>query len=112
MYKSVLESIGNTPLVEIRKLNPSKTVKIYAKLEYFNPGGSVKDRIALYMVNEAEKRGSYLVIRSSWRRRAVIQESALLSLLRPKGTDYVWLCLNLPVRRERESLKQWEPSYT
>ena len=57
MYKSVLESIGNTPLVEIRKLNPSKKVKIYAKLEYFNPGGSVKDRIALYMVNEAEKRG-------------------------------------------------------
>ena len=57
MYKSILESIGNTPLVEIRKLNPSKKVKIYAKLEYFNPGGSVKDRIALYMVNEAEKRG-------------------------------------------------------
>ena len=57
MYKSVLESIGNTPLVEICKLNPSKKVKIYAKLEYFNPGGSVKDRIALYMVNEAEKRG-------------------------------------------------------
>jgi len=43
--------------VEIRNLNPSKKVKIYAKLEYFNPGGSVKDRIALYMVNEAEKRG-------------------------------------------------------
>ena len=57
MYKSILESIGNTPLVEIRKLNPSKKVKVYAKLEYFNPGGSVKDRIALYMVNEAEKRG-------------------------------------------------------
>jgi cysteinyl-tRNA synthetase len=57
MYNSILESIGNTPLVEIRNLNPSKKVKIYAKLEYFNPGGSVKDRIALYMVNEAEKRG-------------------------------------------------------
>lgn len=56
-YKNILESIGNTPLVEIRKLNPSKKVKIYAKLEYFNPGGSVKDRIALHMINEAEKRG-------------------------------------------------------
>ncbi len=43
--------------MEIRNLNPSKKVKIYAKLEYFNPGGSVKDRIALYMVNEAEKKG-------------------------------------------------------
>jgi cysteinyl-tRNA synthetase len=60
MYKSIIESIGNTPLVEIRKLNPSKKVRIYAKLEYFNPGGSVKDRIALYMVNEAEKRGELL----------------------------------------------------
>jgi cysteinyl-tRNA synthetase len=57
MYKSIIESIGNTPLVEIRTLNPSKKVRIYAKLEYFNPGGSVKDRIALYMVNEAERRG-------------------------------------------------------
>ncbi|HET6462124.1 MAG TPA: cysteine--tRNA ligase [Syntrophales bacterium] len=57
MYTSVIESIGNTPLVEIRKLNPNEKVKIYAKLESFNPGGSVKDRIALYMVKEAEKRG-------------------------------------------------------
>ncbi|MBM4272329.1 MAG: cysteine synthase, partial [Deltaproteobacteria bacterium] len=57
MYKSILDSIGNTPLVEIRRLNPSQKVKIFAKLESFNPGGSIKDRIALYMINEAEKRG-------------------------------------------------------
>jgi cysteinyl-tRNA synthetase len=55
--KSIVETIGNTPLVEIYKLNPNNKVKIYAKLESFNPGGSVKDRIALYMVKEAEKRG-------------------------------------------------------
>ena len=55
--KSVIDTIGNTPLVEIRRLNPNQNVKIYAKLESFNPGGSIKDRIALHMVNEAEKRG-------------------------------------------------------
>jgi cysteinyl-tRNA synthetase len=54
---SILDTIGNTPLVEIRRLNPGKKVKIFAKLENFNPGGSTKDRIALYMINEAEKRG-------------------------------------------------------
>lgn len=54
---SVLDCIGNTPLAEIEKLNPNPKVKIYAKLEGNNPGGSVKDRIAYYMVNSAEKTG-------------------------------------------------------
>jgi len=57
MTFSIIDSIGNTPLVEISKINPVKGVRIYAKLEYMNPGGSVKDRAALYMINEAEKRG-------------------------------------------------------
>ncbi|SEM00281.1 cysteinyl-tRNA synthetase [Syntrophus gentianae] len=57
LYGNIIESIGNTPLVEIRRLNPNPNVKIYAKLESFNPGGSIKDRTALYMINEAEKRG-------------------------------------------------------
>jgi cysteinyl-tRNA synthetase len=56
-YKKFLDSIGNTPLVEIHRLNPNKKVTIFAKLESFNPGGSIKDRVALYMINEAEKRG-------------------------------------------------------
>ncbi len=55
--KDLLAMIGNTPLVEIHKLNPSRGVKIYAKLESFNPGGSVKDRTALYMIERAEERG-------------------------------------------------------
>ncbi len=54
---NILALIGNTPLVEIRRLNPHKNVKIYAKLEGFNPGGSVKDRIALSMIEAAERRG-------------------------------------------------------
>ncbi len=57
LFEGVLKTIGNTPLVEIRKLNPNKNVKIYAKLESFNPGGSVKDRPALYMIETAEERG-------------------------------------------------------
>ena len=54
---NVLALIGNTPLVEIRRLNPHPRVKIYAKLEGFNPGGSIKDRIALSMIEAAERRG-------------------------------------------------------
>jgi cysteinyl-tRNA synthetase len=56
-YKSIIEGIGNTPLVEICRLNPSKKVKIFAKLESANPGGSIKDRTALFMIESAEKRG-------------------------------------------------------
>lgn len=55
-FRNILETIGNTPLVKINKLNPNKNVKLYAKVEFFNPGGSVKDRIAFSMIEEAEKR--------------------------------------------------------
>ncbi|UCG56865.1 MAG: cysteine synthase A [Phycisphaerales bacterium] len=54
---SVLESIGNTPLVELKHVNPHPKVKIFAKLEGANPGGSIKDRPALYMINKAEQSG-------------------------------------------------------
>jgi cysteinyl-tRNA synthetase len=57
LAKNVLELIGETPIVEIRRLNPNPKVKILAKLEFFNPGGSIKDRIALRMIEDAEKRG-------------------------------------------------------
>jgi cysteinyl-tRNA synthetase len=56
-YKSIDRAVGNTPLVEIRRLNPNSKVRIFAKIEYFNPGGSIKDRIASYMIEQAEKRG-------------------------------------------------------
>ncbi|MCU0592402.1 MAG: cysteine synthase [Desulfobacterales bacterium] len=54
---SVLDAIGNTPLVEIRRMNPNPRVKLLAKLEYVNPGGSIKDRPALYMIEAAERAG-------------------------------------------------------
>ena len=54
---SVVSSIGNTPLVELKRLNPNPDVKVFAKLEGNNPGGSVKDRPALYMIEKAEESG-------------------------------------------------------
>ncbi|MGK9120658.1 cysteine synthase CysM [Olivibacter jilunii] len=53
----IIESIGNTPLVEIKRLNKNPTVKLFAKLEGNNPGGSVKDRAALNMIRSAMERG-------------------------------------------------------
>lgn len=52
---SVLSAIGNTPLVELRNLNKNSKVRIFGKLEGSNPGGSVKDRPAYYMVNKGEE---------------------------------------------------------
>ncbi len=57
MYASVLDLIGKTPLVRINRLNPNPKVEIYAKLEGLNPGGSVKDRICVKMIEEAERKG-------------------------------------------------------
>lgn len=53
----IIDLVGNTPQVEIIRLNPNPNVKIYAKLEGNNPGGSVKDRAALYMIRSAIERG-------------------------------------------------------
>jgi cysteine synthase B len=53
----ILDTVGNTPMVEILKLNPNTHVKIFAKLEGNNPGGSVKDRPALNMIKSALERG-------------------------------------------------------
>ena len=57
VYDSVLDLIGNTPMVDVSKLSPNPRVRIVAKLEGQNPGGSVKDRAAKWMIDEAEKDG-------------------------------------------------------
>ena len=56
-YESILDLVGNTPLVGVHALSPNPSVRIYAKLEGQNPGGSMKDRIALRMVEAAERDG-------------------------------------------------------
>ena len=54
---SILDQIGNTPLVSIKKVFYKPGVRILAKLEYCNPGGSIKDRAALFMIEAGEKSG-------------------------------------------------------
>ena len=56
-YDNILGQIGRTPLVPIRNLSTNKKVEILAKLESFNPGGSIKDRPAFYMIEDAERKG-------------------------------------------------------
>ncbi len=57
IYDNILQTIGKTPLVRINRMTTGLAVEIFAKAEYFNPGGSVKDRIALSMIEDAEQRG-------------------------------------------------------
>jgi S-sulfo-L-cysteine synthase (O-acetyl-L-serine-dependent) len=54
---TILDTVGNTPMVELTRMNKNKSVKVYAKLEGNNPGGSVKDRPALNMIQSAMERG-------------------------------------------------------
>lgn len=58
VYKHIYENIGNTPLVELTNLEKefSLEAKLIAKVESFNPGGSVKDRIAMMMIKDAKKK--------------------------------------------------------
>ena len=56
-YENILELVGNTPLVSLKKITENLPGKFLAKVEAFNPGHSAKDRTALYIINEAEKRG-------------------------------------------------------
>jgi cysteine synthase B len=58
IYENILQTIGNTPLIRINKLNPNINAAIYAKIEGNNPTGSIKDRIALKMIEQAEAEGS------------------------------------------------------
>lgn len=61
MYNSILDTIGNTPLVRIRHLFKHPDVEIFAKLEGFNPTGSIKDRIALKMIQQAREEGKLVL---------------------------------------------------
>jgi [CysO sulfur-carrier protein]-thiocarboxylate-dependent cysteine synthase len=56
-YGSIVDAVGHTPLVEIARLSPSPTVRLFAKLEMMNPTGSVKDRAAKYLVEDLERSG-------------------------------------------------------
>ena len=57
VFNSVLEAIGDTPIVRLNRLTKGLQSDVFAKLEYMNPGGSIKDRIGAYMLEKAEARG-------------------------------------------------------
>jgi len=57
IHQNILELIGNTPILKLNKISQGLPFDLFAKVEYFNPGASVKDRIAIHIINEAEKRG-------------------------------------------------------
>lgn len=103
LYDSILDAIGNTPLVRVRNLIQKPGVNVYVKLEGFNPTGSVKDRIALHMINAAEERGELTPDRLILEPTSGNTGISLAMVCRAKG--YRLLCV-LPdnVTRERESL--------
>ena len=57
LCNSILEAIGHTPLVRLNRLTSGLAAAVYVKVDYMNPGGSVKDRIGISMINEAERQG-------------------------------------------------------
>ena len=58
VYNNVLEVVGNTPLVRMNSMTEGLKANVYAKVEFVNPGGSVKDRIAMHIIDEAERTGA------------------------------------------------------
>ncbi|MDI3518270.1 MAG: cysteine synthase, partial [Caldanaerobacter sp.] len=57
IYEDITQLIGNTPMIRLNKVVPENSAEVIVKLESFNPGGSVKDRIALNMIKRAEEEG-------------------------------------------------------
>lgn len=57
IYKTITELVGQTPIIKLNRLIPNEAADVYVKLEAFNPGSSVKDRIALSMIEAAEAEG-------------------------------------------------------
>jgi cysteine synthase len=107
IFPSILDLIGNTPMVDVSRLSPNPRVRILVKLEGQNPGGSIKDRAAKYMVAEAEKDGSLApgqtIIESSSGNTGI----ALAMIAKVKGYPIkIVLPENVSVER-RQALEVW-----
>jgi [CysO sulfur-carrier protein]-thiocarboxylate-dependent cysteine synthase len=106
-FGSVLDLIGNTPLVEISQLSPNPRARIFAKLEGQNPGGSVKDRAAKWMIEDAEKNGALkpgqVILESSSGNTGI----ALAMIAKMRGYPFkVVLPENVSIER-RQLLEVW-----
>src|ERR1700730_4134511 len=104
-YSSILETIGNTPLVELQSFSPRAGVEIYAKLEGMNPSGSIKDRVALNMIQEAEKSGSLkpgsILLEPTSGNTGI----ALAMIARIKGYQFVAVMPDNVTRERRQGLE-------
>jgi len=83
---NIAELIGNTPLVRLNGMNPSSNVTIALKLEFFNPAHSVKDRIAVSMIDAAEKAGKIKRSKRDWRGWRIYDKDDLKNLKQFKET--------------------------
>jgi cysteine synthase len=103
LAESILDTIGNTPLVKLVRFSPKPGVNVYAKLEGQNPTGSVKDRIAIYMIRAAEESGELTPDKTVLEPTSGNTGISLAMVCRAKG--YRLLCV-LPdnVTQEREAL--------
>ncbi|CAN5756588.1 cysteine synthase [soil metagenome] len=107
-YDSILDLIGNTPLVDISSLSPKPSVRILAKLEGQNPGGSVKDRAAKAMIEEAEKEGRLgpgsVVLESSSGNTGI----ALAMICRVRGYHLTVVLPENVSQERRQMLEVWD----
>ncbi|HET6950013.1 MAG TPA: cysteine synthase [Acidimicrobiales bacterium] len=107
VYSSVLDLIGNTPMVDVSRLSPNPDVRIVAKLEGQNPGGSIKDRIAWKMVQEAEADGTLTPGRTIIEPSSGNTGIALAMIARTRGYRIkIVMPENVSVER-RQALEVW-----
>ena len=86
IYQNITELVGRTPIVKLNNIVPEGAAEVYVKLEAFNPGSSVKDRIALSMIEAAERDGLISPAIPSLKQPAEILVLAFHGLEQPKAT--------------------------
>jgi cysteine synthase len=105
LYRSILDTIGNTPLVELQSFSPRPGVQIYAKLEGANPSGSVKDRIAKKMIEEAEVGGKLTKERILLEPTSGNTGIALAMIARVKGYQFTAVMPDNVTKERRQMLE-------
>jgi len=102
--ENLLDLIGNTPMVRLNHLNPNPNLEMFLKLEKFNPGGSVKDRVTKYMIEQAERnkqlKKGMIVIEPTSGNTGI----GLALVCRVKGYDLVLVMPDTMTRERRQIL--------